>query len=257
MRVISWDDLVQARVSIEIPVRLSIGVFDGLHLGHRRLVAGIVEGPSDAAPLVVTFRQVPAAFFSPETFPGLILTFEQKLARLEELGIQEVVVIDFSDELSKLPAKAFIRLLEEKLTIAKIVVGSNFRFGMNRDAGTDDLKEMLAGTATEVDVAAPVLWGKSAVSSSRIRRAIKEADFSEVKAMLATGYELDLRGLPLDAEGGALRLSRDKVRQVLPGPGSYRVLYRTRVGSRPGRVKVDEDTLMLDGIADATTIVFE
>jgi riboflavin kinase/FMN adenylyltransferase len=257
MRVTAWDELVQSRARMETPVRLTIGVFDGLHLGHRKLVAGIVDGPADAVPLVVTFRQVPAAFFSPDTFPGLIMTYAQKLARLEELGIREVVAIDFSDEMSKLPAKAFIRLLEEKLTIAKIVVGSNFRFGMNREAGTDDLKGMLAGTAAEVDVTAPVLWGKSAVSSSRIRRAIKEADFSEASAMLAASYELDLRGLALDAAGATVRIPRNQVRQVLPGPGSYRVSYRTRTGSRPGRVDVDVDSLVLDGFADATTIVFE
>ena len=226
MTVYSWEELMRAPSPLEGPVRLTIGVFDGLHIGHRKLIEGVLQGSRHARPLVVTFRENPAFLTAPETFPGSILTFEQKLDRMEGLGIPAAVVIDFSEEMSKLSGKAFIALLDRKLTIEKIVVGYNFRFGKGRSAGTDDLKEMFFDTGTEVQVTEPVLWGDNIVSSSRIRKTIKDAEFSEARAMLAAAYCLDVRSVPMDHHGGgSVRFARTCLRQVLPNRA------RTRYGA--------------------------
>ena len=102
MRVIPWNDLVAGRQRVTEPVRLTIGVFDGLHVGHRRLMEAIVQNRTGQAALVVTFPQNPVKILSPAQFPGLILSYRQKLSRLSELGIDLVVAIDFSDEMSNL-----------------------------------------------------------------------------------------------------------------------------------------------------------
>ena len=265
---LTLDDLLRRKPPLDRPVRMTIGVFDGLHIGHRKLIKSVVDGdradenPREGprVPLVVTFRQSPAVVLAPRAFPGLIMTWRQKLARLESLSIQAVVVIDFSEEISNLSGKAFIGLLKENLTIEKIVVGHNFRFGKGRNAGTDVLKEMLADTGTDVQVTEPVLWGERIVSSSRIRTTIQEGEFSEAKAMLVTAYGLDLRDVPAHPEGaGRLHFSKKDLKQVLPRQGVYAVECGGIAAARPGKLTVGEDALTLvvpDG-NEIETVYFE
>ena len=260
MIVLSWNNLNRPQAGIDGPVRLTIGAFDGLHIGHRRLMESVVHGSEGGIPLVMTFRQSPASVLAPGSFPGFILTYRQKLARLESLGIGAVVVIDFSREMSNLSGKAFIGLLREKFAIEKIVVGHNFRFGKGRNAGTDDLKEMLSTTGTEVQVTDPVLWGGSIVSSSRIRKTIKDAEFSEAKAMLAAAYGLDLRGIPTDTpERGLVRIAQGDLTQVLPKPGTYTVLCTGPAGERAGELTASEGglTVAAADCNDITMVFFQ
>jgi riboflavin kinase/FMN adenylyltransferase len=258
MTLIDWQDLsVRGRLKNQ-PVRLTMGVFDGLHIGHRELMKCVVEGSPDVLPLVVTFRESPASLLAPESFPGLILTLRQKLSRLESLGIGGVVLIDFSSEMSNLSGEAFIALLKENLSIEKFVVGSNFRFGRGREAGPDNLKEMLFGT--EVRVTKPVLWGDRVVSSSRIRKTIQEALFSEAGAMLAAAFCIDLRGLRADRIGTrAVRVARSDVKQVLPKAGKYPVTCVGETGPAQGEIEIRENYMILDCPApDATSsVIFE
>ncbi|HVP18606.1 MAG TPA: FAD synthetase family protein [Spirochaetia bacterium] len=228
------------------PVRLTIGAFDGLHLGHRELMETIVRNREGKAALVVTFSRNPAQLLSPSRFPGLILSYRQKLSRLSELGADVVVAIDFSDEMSNLSGKAFIGLLKDTLTIEKIVVGENFRFGRSREAGSGDLKEMLFDTGIEVLVIQPILRGNEIVSSSRIRKTIQEADFAEARAMLLADYCLDLREVAgYSLGGGLLRYDRTKIEQVVPRAGHYTVGCLTGNGQRAAELTVGEDSIDL------------
>ncbi len=224
MRVVSWPELLAGREKIEERVRLSVGVFDGLHVGHRALLREIVDATGPGSAVVVTFPRNPLQFLAPARFPGLILSYQQKLSRLSGLGIDVIVAIDFSDEMSNLSGKAFISLLRENLDIEKIVVGENFRFGRSREAGSGDLKEMLFNTGVEVQVSQPVLRDNAVVSSSRIRKTIQEADFAEARAMLLADYSLDLRGVSGRKWGaGTTLFDRSDIEQVLPSPGRYKV----------------------------------
>ena len=223
MTILGWDDLLARRPPLDRPVRLSVGVFDGLHVGHRRLLADITAGPSGLLPLVITFSRSTVFLRSADPFPGSILSFAQKMERIGSLGVGAAVVIDFSEEMSNLSGEAFVRLLKENLTIQKIVVGQNFRFGKKRTSGTDDLKEMLSATGIEVLVTEPVLFGGSMVSSSRIRAAIRGGGLSEAREMLACRHAIDLRaaGRPvIEREDPAGRPERD--RAGAPRTGSTR-----------------------------------
>jgi riboflavin kinase/FMN adenylyltransferase len=259
MTVVSWNDLLDKSVAIDQPVRLTVGVFDGLHIGHRQLLNGIAVGRQNSIPVVFTFRQNPAQILTPESFTGLILTFRQKLERLEAFGIGMLVVIDFSTEFSKLSGRDFIGLLRNNLTIEKIVVGYNFRFGRDRDTGAGDLRAMLADTGIEVQVNGPVFWRDGPVSSSRIRKTIQEADFSEAGVMLAAAYRLDLREVVSSREGERMRIECSSLSQVLPKPGAYRVTCEGEGISRPGELTVGEEflTLVARGSEDTATIVFQ
>ncbi len=246
MRLIPWAELGRPGCQVHEPVRLTIGVFDGVHLGHRRLIQRILEGAPGRLPLVVTFKQNPQQLLVPGLFPGSITTYAQKLERLEALGVEAVVAIDFSNELSKLSGKAFLGALRENLTIEKIVVGYNFRYGKGRSAGTDDLRGTFAGTGTDVEVAEPVLWGDSAVSSSRIRKTVLEAEFDAAREMLAAPFSVDLRGYPLERLGlGCFRVQRRILSQILPPIGTYRVSCEGE--GETGSVTIAADTLVLEG----------
>ena len=259
MRVVPWTELCAGQQKIDGRVRLTVGVFDGLHLGHRALLNGIIRSPGPATALVVTFSRNPQQVLAPGRFPGLILSYRQKLARLAELGVDATVVIDFSDEMSNLSGKAFISLLRENLDIEKIVVGENFRFGRSREAGSGDLKKMLFNTGIEVQVSQPVLKDDAVVSSSRIRKTIQEADFAEARAMLLADYILDLRGVAGRKKGaGTMLFERSDIQQVLPAAGRYGVRCDHDGTSCDAELDVLADALLLTcGCRqEATTVTF-
>jgi riboflavin kinase/FMN adenylyltransferase len=259
MTILGWGDLLARRPPLDRMVRLSVGVFDGLHVGHRRLLAHISSGPADLLPLVITFSRSTVMLRSADAFPGSILSFEQKMERIGSLGVGAAVVIDFSEEMSNLSGEAFVRLLRENLTIQKIVVGQNFRFGKKRISGTDDLKEMLSNTGTEVLVSEPVLHAGGLVSSSRIRTAIQSGNLGEAHEMLAARHAIDLRGVGnRSSNGSMLRISRSEIVQVLPPAGEYTVSSEGPAGTASGTCRVDNDSLTLaaGNCGGATTVVF-
>ncbi len=247
MRVLTWEDFTERRVRLDMPVSLTIGAFDGLHLGHRSLIAAITAGSDEALPLVITFNRNPALVLGKGEFPGLILSHQQKLERLADLGVGAVAVVDFSEELSKLSGRVFVGLLRENLVIRTIVVGYNFRFGRDRDTDAGGLEQMLRGSGTEVRVSGPVLYRGSVVSSSRIRKSIQEASFAEAREMLSADYSLDLRGLAVTRQGVVSLIARKAMAQVLPRAGRYAVTCAGGAsGARSrGELTIGEDSLAL------------
>ncbi|MCX7038411.1 MAG: FAD synthetase family protein [Spirochaetes bacterium] len=264
MTVLTWADFAERRARLDRPVDLTIGAFDGLHLGHRSLIAAITAGLPEILPLVITFSRNPALVLGRGEFPGLILSHQQKLERLAGLGVGAVAVVDFSEELSKLSGRVFIGLLRENLVIRTIVVGYDFRFGRDRDTDAGGLAQMLRGSGTEVRVTGPVLHRGGAVSSSRIRKSIQEASFAEAREMLSADHSLDLRDLPVARQGGMSLIPRKAMSQVVPRAGIYAVTC-TRGASDAryrGELTIGEGSLALtcaEGAegADITFAIFE
>jgi riboflavin kinase/FMN adenylyltransferase len=259
--VATWEEFLAGHTAAgpslrERPVRLTVGVFDGLHLGHRRLIAAVTgaRGPDSQKPLavVVTFRRPPGLVLGRADVPGLILSLPQKLRRLAELEVGAVVLIDFSREISTLSGRDFIDLLRGRLAIERIVVGPNFRFGKNRDADVRDLEAMLEGSPTTVQAIDPVRFGGEVVSSSRIRRLVRDGAMDEAAAMLGAPHEVDLAGVAAAREdAGILRLSRTEVPQVLPAAGSYAVTGRAADGGVPGTLEAAEESVVIRLARDA------
>jgi riboflavin kinase/FMN adenylyltransferase len=209
--------------------------------------------------VVVTFRHPPGHLLGRADVPGLILSLPQKLRRLAALGVGAAVLIDFSDEISTLPGREFIALLRGRLAIERIVVGPNFRFGKNRDADVHDLQAMLAASPTTVQAIEPVLLGGEIISSSRIRRAVREGALDEAATMLGAPHELDLVGVTTVREGaGNLRISRTEMPQVLPAAGAYAVTGRSPQGAVPGTLEAAEESVVvrLAHEAEITAVTF-
>jgi riboflavin kinase / FMN adenylyltransferase len=255
MKILSWEDLTAGRGRLDRPVDITIGAFDGIHLGHRTLLCAIASRRSLTLPLVITFRRKPSLVLGNRPFPGLLLSDRQKLERLESLAVGAVVIVDFSEELSTLSGKAFVGLLKENLAIRRIVVGHDFRFGKDRGTDADGLTEMLCGTGIEVLVLGPVLHRGSVVSSSRIRKSIQEAAFAEAREMLLADYALDLRSVAVERRGPlTARIARSALAQVLPADGRYDVRCSgEQGGALPGQLEIDGDSLVLSSAAAGPT----
>lgn len=219
MTILDWTSWTAGAKGSGRPSAVTIGVFDGVHAGHRVLIGRVLSRAGDLEPTVVTFRQNPKELLHPETFHGAVLTLRQKLESLEESGIGTCVLIDFSGNFSKLTGTEFLSALADKGGARYLAVGSDFRCGYRLSTDAESVRRIGASLNVETEIVDPVLYHGRAVSSSRIRRAVLEGRMPDAFAMLDRPYVLDLRDLVPSKEGDALRY--DGIRQVLPPPGRY------------------------------------
>jgi cytidyltransferase-like protein len=165
---------------------MTIGVFDGVHRGHAELLRRIVEhGPN---PTVLTFRENPKKYTAPRAWEGDIISLEERLARIEALGIHRVILIDFSGGFSIIRAQEFLSLLAEPGGMVFLAIGSNFHCGYRKEYAAEDIKRFNEARGIPTDIVPPLLYEGEAVSSSRIRAAIKAGRIAEAEAL--TGHEV-------------------------------------------------------------------
>ena len=222
MQVISWEKYVSENKEQRIknkgfdsppPLAVTIGVFDGVHLGHQALIQRICNyshtplphpEPSKPGlhcslftvlcsliPTVVTFKQNPLKILSPDSFAGDILTLEQKLSVLEGLGVKMAVLIDFSREFCKINGRDFIDLLLGCRPVKLIILGRNFRCGRGLDTGAEEIRGLAGARGVETEIVEPVMDGGRPVSSSRIREALAAGRIDEAQRLL--GRPVDRR----------------------------------------------------------------
>jgi riboflavin kinase/FMN adenylyltransferase len=214
------------------PTAIALGSFDGLHRGHRRVIAAVTGAePSDQEPViptVVSFWPHPREVLHGE--PRLRLDLpEEKLELLEPLGIEQLVLVPFTRQLAALTPESFVReVLADRLQARRIAVGTNFRFGVDRSGDVNELARIGASLGIDVRVL-PMLWdGAERVSSSRIRRALAAGDIQEAARLLERPYRfsgLVVRGRGLGRQLGwpTANLAVDG-RKFLPLEGVYSAL---------------------------------
>jgi cytidyltransferase-like protein len=255
MRVLSWEDFVGQK-GFARPIAATVGVFDGLHIGHRRLIEKVFSHGLKRLSCVFTFQENPKRYLSPETFKGSLFSLDQKLEMLEALGLDLCVLIDFSGNFGKLAGRDFLSLLEEKGRLEYMVVGSNFSCGYKLDTNARDIADFYSSRGVLADVFEPVLWDGQPVSSSRIRAAIIEGKLEDAAAMLGRGYELDLGSLaPLESDSDRVVYARPPD-FVLPPEGTYEAEAKGKGSRRQLRLAIHADRLelFLSGKADATRV---
>jgi riboflavin kinase/FMN adenylyltransferase len=165
----------------------TVGNFDGVHLGHQALIRNTVEESKRLGypSTVLTFEPHPLKILAPERAPLLILSYEDKMALLESLGVDIVVAQRFDREFANIAADEFVRrFLVDRLKIKKLWVGRDLRFGQGRKGGTDTLLRLAPGGGFEVGVLDPILLDGIRISSSRIRQLVEEGRVDEVRRML-------------------------------------------------------------------------
>src|SRR6185369_10826263 len=131
--------------SIVRPTVLTLGVFDGLHLGHQRIMQTVVERAkaAGAVPTAITFDPHPRAVLHPESAPPLLQTLDQRLANFEVLGIEQAIVIKFDREFASNSAEVFLHdIVHDRLHAKEVYLGKGFAFGKNRGGNIELLRKM-------------------------------------------------------------------------------------------------------------------
>lgn len=237
-----------SRERLERPAVTTLGVFDGLHLGHQQIVRTVVERATalGLTPTVVTFDPHPRSVIRPETAPPLLQTFSQKMEGLRILGIRQVLVLDFTPELAIISAEEFIsRFLVDALDSREVYLGEGFAFGHQRRGTIELLRAesrdhgFLAGEVPEVQ-----LRGYR-ISSTLIRQLLQDGRVNIARRMLGRPYGIE--GMVVRGQGLGSRLLYPTANlavdnRVIPSEGVYVTLslvegvwYRsvTNVGKRP------------------------
>ena len=199
MRVVSGTEPLTRRPRRSV---VTVGMFDGVHLGHRRLIATAVRMAKQAraTSVVVTFDPDPQGVLNPSRVSPPIMPLDERLRLIKELGADMVWVIPFTKTFARISAEQFVcEFLIDRLRACGIVVGETFAFGSDR-RGTPQLLQTL-GRRHHIDVAIvpSVRREGGPVSSSRIRRFIESADLASAQRLL--GRPVDLWGRVVRGEG--------------------------------------------------------
>ncbi|KXK01493.1 MAG: riboflavin kinase/FMN adenylyltransferase [Acidobacteria bacterium OLB17] len=180
--------------NIARPCVLTLGVFDGLHLGHQQIIRTVVDRAKriKATATAITFDPHPRAVLHPESAPPLLQTLDQRLSYLEFLGIEQAIVINFSPEFASQFAEDFIRdTLHDRLRASEIYLGQGFAFGRGRGGNIELLRRMseeLGFVADEVDEVR--LRGRR-ISSSLIREELLAGRVNLARRMLGRPYGVE------------------------------------------------------------------
>jgi riboflavin kinase/FMN adenylyltransferase len=210
---------------------MTIGVFDGVHRGHRVLIDRIVRHDDSSVPVIITFRRNHKKSGRGQDYAGDISSFRQKSSLMESLGVALILVVDFSESFRRLPGLEFIRLLEEHGNMGFFAVGSNFRCGYRLDTDAQAIQRTNALRGIPTDIVEALIEGSSPISSSRIRSAVAAGNLREAAAMLGCNYTADIFDAAVRSGDSGLTWDPASRGRVLPPPGRYPALLRGKNGS--------------------------
>ena len=239
--------IIDPRQPLDFQTSAGIGNFDGVHLGHKKIIDAVkqLSRENSTRSCVITFDPHPQRVLGrKEAF--LILPLERRFEMFESTGIDAVICINFTPELSKVSAENFVKdILLERLRIKDIVVGPRFSFGHKRQGNVDLLRSMgkIHGFNTVVAEAARV--DDRVVSSSVIRNLVRDGEISEANRFF--GYDYYIEGVVVEGERRGRKLGFPTVNlytewELLPKPGVYATYVKlpdgfhgsiTNIGVRP------------------------
>ena len=230
------------------PTVVSIGNFDGVHLGHRLILERLRQSAAarSSRSVAVTFDPHPLRFLRPETCPRLITPLEAKLELLGDTGIDAVLVLPFTAELSRMRAAGFVQaIVHDALRAVEVHEGTNFRFGYRAEGGTAELSELGRTLGFEVVIHAACQVRGLTVSSSRIRDLLSRGEMRTARVLLGHGFFVDsipARGRGIGSALTVPTINLAPYRELLPPNGVYVTQLRvagewfdavSNVGTRP------------------------
>lgn len=219
----------------ETPTVVTLGTFDGLHLGHQKIISDVVDEAAErgAESVVVTFDRHPAELLRPENVPYFLTSFEDKVSLISACGIDHLLVIPFDQAESERSAEDFVReILIGKLSTELLIVGHDVHFGNNREGNFSFLERVSKELDFEIRKVDPVMLSRGdseAISSTAIRRALRGGEVESATQMLGRPYSIsgevvygDQRGRTIGFPTANLVLSSDR---AWPADGVYAGIF--------------------------------
>ena len=220
MKILTWNDILTfLNTGIENPffevgTGISIGSFDGLHLGHRKLIESLVDNckKKQLLPGVITFKRPLPSIKHYQDYQGDISTLQQRLDLLEQLGVEFVIVVDFDDTFASILGTDFLNILVNSCNMQFIAEGVDFRFGYKGATDVAAIKyyceqHHIGFSFVDQLIFKPGSEEEQRVSSSHIRQLIFKGFFATVEELLNRPYSIDL--------------TKKDILQVIPPDGVY------------------------------------
>lgn len=234
----------------EQPVRpaithVAIGVFDGFHRGHQQVVARLLKDAANpAATAIITFEPHPLQLIAPDRAPKRLTNAEQKRTLLLHAGVAEVITLAFDQATRELSADEFVTALRRVIpNLRAIGMGPNWSFGKDRQGNAAHLTRIGKEQGFIVHEVPPLIIDNEIASSTRIREAVSERDFSLAEQLLGRPYAIAGRVIHGDGRGrtiGVPTANLGDITQMLPPAGVY--ACNARVGDRVERAVVNIGT---------------
>lgn len=255
-----------ARLHSDKPTVVSVGMFDGVHRGHQYLLSRLKEVASQrgCSSAVITFTNHPRSVMRPDTRIPLLNSAEDRLRLLGEQGVDLVVPLGFTLELSYLRAREFVNVLRSSLNMQGLVIGPDFAFGYQREGTAEVLTALGEEMGFFVDVVQPVQFDGLVVSSTEVRNCVEAGDMQHATAMLGRAFVISGYVVEGDRRGRLIGFPTANVAVepgcIVPGHGVYATWTRadgrthlsaTNIGVRPtfggGGRQVETHLLDYDG----------
>jgi riboflavin kinase/FMN adenylyltransferase len=216
-----------AKLSPKKDMLLTIGVFDGVHLGHKYLLSQLTDNAKQQNLLsgVVTFRQHPQEVLSPQIKLPFLTDLPQRTRLLQNEGVDAIIPLSFTAELAQLSASQFLSLLKKYLRMSGLVIGPDFALGRNREGNIDTLNSLGQDMDFSVTAIPPVMIDGEVVSSTAVRKALADGDIKRVLKLLQRPFSLSGRVISGVGRGTKLGFPTANLdidpQQALPAEGVY------------------------------------
>ena len=216
-----------ARFSSNQETVLTVGVFDGVHLGHQRLISELLKQARKRKMVsgVVTFRHNPEMLLSHRNKLPFLTDIEERLSLLKQEGVKVVIPLSFTPELAQLNARQFVTLLQKYLNMRGLVIGEDFALGKEREGNTDNLKKLGRSINFDVIIVPPLRINGETVSSTTIRKALAAGDMVKVRELTGRPFNLTGKVVTGHGRGGGLGFPTANLEiaseHVLPPDGVY------------------------------------
>jgi riboflavin kinase/FMN adenylyltransferase len=245
---------------------LTIGVFDGVHAGHRYLIKRLNQRAREEDLLsgVVTFNPHPQSILHPRNQLLWLSSLEDRSKKLQELGVALIAVLSFTLELAQLSAREFVALLKKYLKMRGLIIGPDFALGRGREGDANLLRILGQELRFSVEIIPPFTINGEIVRSTLIRRALAQGDMMKVEKLMGRYFELSAKVISADKRGQRLGFPTANLDirpgQALPGNGVYATITQvegkqfasaTNIGLRPtfasGKKTVETHLLDYEG----------
>ena len=218
------------------PTVLTVGNFDGVHIGHQALLQRLAEASREAEllPGVITFREHPLSLLSPGNAPLRLASVKDNIDLIKSLGVEQVIPLTFDTALAKMGARDFALLLKDRLDMKGLILGWDFAMGHRRSGTLSALADLGQELEFTTEVVPAITLEGEVVSSSAIRRALADGNIGKANAMLGRPFHLTGpithgagRGAQLGFPTANLNINPD---QAMPADGVYATMVH--IGDR-------------------------